>query len=89
MKMLFLLSEGPKVERVSRALTGAGIACEIRQGVFEKGPPRDSALAQLWIENDHDCHRALLVCVRLGVGFSGKPAITVEVKTDNESQGRK
>jgi len=68
--MLFLASEKEKVQRVSRVFSGAGIGCEVRKQRFILGPPRPCPLSELWIQNDTDCHRALKLCVELGMGFS-------------------
>ena len=81
--MLFLASEGTRVREISREFKRAGIGCEIRVssrpgivkvengfGLIElrvQGPSE----AELWINNDGDCHKALMLCIRLGLGFLG------------------
>jgi hypothetical protein len=75
MKMLFLLSDSSKVEQASRALTSAGIRCEVR-----KTPPAKASFdrppeAELWIQEDSDCHKALMLCLKLGVGFARSNAL--------------
>ncbi|HSU53614.1 MAG TPA: hypothetical protein VLT36_06115 [Candidatus Dormibacteraeota bacterium] len=67
MKMLFLASDDAKVELVSRALKGAGISCEIRKGPVFKAVARTSNQVELWLENDTECHKALMVWVGLGL----------------------
>jgi hypothetical protein len=70
MKMLFIASECTRVEKVSRALQGAGIHCEVRSPRWFRYPPQQTATtSELWISNDTDCHRALMICVQLGLGF--------------------
>jgi hypothetical protein len=73
MKMLFFSSDNSEVELVEKEFTQAGIACEVRNGALSrkaKAKPRD---AELWIQNDRDSHRALMLCVHLGIGFSKRP----------------
>jgi len=69
MKMLFFSADGSEVEHVSREFTQAGIPCEIHKqnGASARTRSRDS---ELWIQNDRDCHRALMLCVQLGIGFA-------------------
>jgi hypothetical protein len=79
MKMLFFSSDGTEVEQVSREFTHAGIACEVRHGRRKHGMVPD---VELWIRNDADCHRAFLLCVRLGIGFARRPAEPAELEFD-------
>jgi hypothetical protein len=76
MKMLFFSSDNAEVEQVSRELLGAGIPCEVRGGLRVNGEPPD---AEIWIRNDRDCHRALMLCVQLGIGFARRPAEVVDL----------
>jgi hypothetical protein len=70
MKMLFIASECTRIEKVSRALQGAGVSCEVRSPRWFKSPPRQTTTtSELWISNDQDCHKALMICVQLGLGF--------------------
>jgi hypothetical protein len=72
MKMLFFSSDTTEVEVVSKEFIQASIPCEIRKSSAEKsqsGPQQ----AELWIQDDKDCHRALMLCVHLGIGFSKRP----------------
>ena len=66
MKMLFFSSDNSEVQRVHKEFVAAGIACEIRNGPRPGAAPH----AELWIRNDRDCHRAFMLCVHLGLGFS-------------------
>ncbi len=70
MKMLFFSSDNSEVERVHKEFVSAGIACEVRNGAR----PGASTHAELWIRNDRDCHRAFMLCVHLGLGFSKRSA---------------
>jgi hypothetical protein len=74
MKMLFFSSDASEVEIVSREFTNASIPCEIREGILARGHPAGTRQAELWIHDDRDCHRALMLCVQLGIGFSRRPA---------------
>ena len=74
MKMLFFSSDDTEVQNVSREFAEAGIPCEIRNTPCAKGIPPSPTHAELWIRDDRDCHRALMLCVRLGLGFAKKPA---------------
>ena len=71
MKMLFFSSDRLEVEQVSRQFTQAGIPCEIHEPKL-KGSSH-AVDTELWIQNDKDCHRALLLCVQLGIGFARRP----------------
>lgn len=73
MKMLFFSSDHEDVEQVSREFAQAGIRCEVRHGVSGAGLPVDTTAEELWIHNDRDCHRAMMLCVQLGVGFAKRP----------------
>jgi hypothetical protein len=69
MKLLFYSSDDREVIHVRDEFTQAGIACEVRHGESLKilhQPP----CSELWIRHDRDCHRALMLCVQLGVGFA-------------------
>jgi hypothetical protein len=71
MKLIFFSSERAEVEVVHQELTAAGIACEIHAGcgLFASGTPAGCE-SEVWILNEEDSHRALMLCVQLGVGFS-------------------
>ena len=72
MKMLFFSADGTEVELVGKEFTEAGISCEVRNTPHPKSPRPTEA--ELWIRDDKDCHRALMLCVHLGIGFSKRPA---------------
>ena len=75
MKLLYFSSDSVEVEQVSREFVEAGIPCEVRIGFEARGAVAHSCSAELWIRNDQDSHRALMLCVELGVGFAKRPAI--------------
>jgi len=71
MKLLYFSADGSEVEQVSREFVEAGIPCEVRNGKNGHAQPAATAsCSELWIQNDDDCHRALMLCVQLGVGFA-------------------
>lgn len=70
MKMLFFSADNLEVEQVSEEFVHAGIPCEVRNGSTSDGVCAD---AELWIQDDRDCHRAFLLCVQLGIGFARRP----------------
>jgi len=70
MKMLFFSSDEMEVKTASQKFATAGIPCEVRTTPLTRAEPPDRVSAELWIRNDKDCHRALMLCVELGIGFS-------------------
>jgi hypothetical protein len=68
--MLFFSSDDSEVQGAARILLDAGIACEVRHGPFPDGMVSLPSQAELWLERDQDCHRALMLCVELGIGFA-------------------
>jgi hypothetical protein len=73
MKLLFFSSDHTEVEFAGKECSNAGIACEVRSGLLPENSSQP-AQAELWILNDADAHRALMICVGLGIGFSKRPA---------------
>src|SRR5256885_16879573 len=71
MKMLFFSADGSEVESASKAFNNAGIPCEVRTGTASAQDPPE---AELWIRHDRDCHKALMLCVQLGLGFARRSA---------------
>ena len=71
MKMLFFSSDNMEVEQVSREFHDAGIACEVRNTACTLTDiPSQS---ELWVRDDRDCHRALMLCVQHNIGFAKRP----------------
>jgi len=73
MKMLFFSSDWTEVELVRKEFLDAKIPCEVRIDGPARNVPANAIDAQLWIRNERDAYRAVLLCVELGIGF-GKPA---------------
>jgi len=74
--MLFFSSDVTEVDQVSREFIRAGIPCEVRnRPQANLSPPIDT---ELWIRNDRDCHRALLLCVQRNIGFAKRPILPFE-----------
>jgi hypothetical protein len=70
MKMLFFSSEREELEEVRKKIIEAGIPCEVHEGDTTDGVLPHPCDAELWIQNDGDAYRALMLCVELGVGFA-------------------
>lgn len=85
MKMLFFSSDETEVKTASQQFTTAGIPCEVRNTPVTRTEPPDRASAELWIRNDKDCHRALMLCVQLGIGFARRPH-RVTILDDDDSE---
>jgi hypothetical protein len=81
MKMIFFSAERAEAELVRTELLAAGVACEVREKETGDGRLSNVSDAEVWIQNDEDSHRALMLCVELGVGFA-KRAVTVAVGED-------
>jgi len=68
--MLFFSSEKAEIEQVRKEFVDAGIACEIHENDAADASAPNPSDTELWIKNDGDSYRALLLCVKLGVGFA-------------------
>ncbi len=80
MKMLFFSSDKTEVEQVSREINSAGIDCEVRNTACEIGSlPGET---ELWVRDDRDCHRAVLLCVQRNMGFAKRTAPVPDSDTD-------
>jgi hypothetical protein len=88
MKLLYFSSEQAEVELVHKECLQAGIDCEVRANSAHATETKKSSDTELWLKNDQDTHKALLLCVQLGVGF-GKPAARpqVDAKEQDANQG--
>ena len=69
MKLLFFSADDHEVAHVGKEFAEAGIPCEVRRGECNSNL-NQPACTELWIRHDRDCHRALMLCVQLGVGFA-------------------
>jgi hypothetical protein len=86
MKMVFFSSEVSEVELVNREFIQAGIRCEIRHSPNGEAAVPYPACAEVWIQNDEDFHRALLLCVQLGIGFARRSSKKPGFAFDSEVQ---
>jgi hypothetical protein len=86
MKMLFFSSDDMEVEEVSREFSQAGIPCEVRTTAnhIDDIPTQ----SELWVRNDRDCHRALMLCVQRNIGFAKRPEAAPELDTDYAFEDR-
>ncbi len=77
MKMLFFSSDNTEVQELGREFLNAGISCEIHANNHGKAglAPGET---ELWIRNDQDCHRALMLCVQLNMGFARRPVSPID-----------
>src|SRR5438094_58546 len=73
MKMLFFSADRLEIKIVSQAFSEAGIACETRESGLGRALFPDPGEAELWIQNDEDAYKALMLCVELGIGFAKRP----------------
>ena len=73
MKLLFFSPSDTEVAEVEKQCVEAGIPCEIRHALTGRRLKVDFDEAELWICNDRDSHRALMLCVQSGVGFAKRP----------------
>ena len=73
MKLLFFSSDCSEVELACRALLDAGVECEVCHDPGIEPFSQNAPDTELWIKNDKDSHRALTLCVQLGVGFGKRP----------------
>jgi hypothetical protein len=87
MKMLYFSAERSEIEIVYKELQEAGIPCEVRDPANPDSDVKKSSDTELWIKNDQDSHKALLLCVQLGVGF-GKPVPKPVIEEEEEEEER-
>jgi hypothetical protein len=73
MKMLFYSADLTEVQQASSEFQHAGIPCEVRNSPKPRSRLEAPPCAELWIRDERDCHRALMLCVQLGIGFSRRP----------------
>src|SRR2546423_1161851 len=69
MKLLYYSPDDLEIEEVSKQFANAGIACIVRHSAVCHGEPK-AGCAELWIRHDRDTHKAMMLCVQLGVGFA-------------------
>jgi hypothetical protein len=70
MKLLFYSSDRSEVEFLRQCLLEVCIDCEIHDNGAVQGLSLKPPEAELWIENDEDSYRAILLCVEHNIGFA-------------------
>jgi hypothetical protein len=70
MTLLSFSSNDSEIRSAAKNLVAAGIPCEIRTGPLPHGMFPHHFETELWIQNDGDCYRALMLCAELGIGFA-------------------
>ncbi len=85
MKMLFFSSDNTEVEQLGQQFNNAGIPCEVHNAC-KLDPSLAPNESELWIRNDGDCHRALMLCVQLNMGFARRPAAPSYDELDYEPE---
>jgi len=69
MKLLYYSPDDLEIAEVSKQFANAGIQCVVRHSAVCRDEP-EPGCSELWIRNDKDTHKAMLLCVQLGVGFA-------------------
>jgi hypothetical protein len=69
MKLLYYSPDDLEIAEVSREFAQAGIPCVVRHSAVCRGEP-EPGCAELWIRNDKDTHKAMMLCVQHGLGFA-------------------
>jgi hypothetical protein len=69
MKLLYYSPDDLEIAEVSKQFANAGIACVVRRSAICHDEPAPSC-SELWIRHDKDTHKAIMLCVQLGVGFA-------------------
>jgi len=82
MKMVFFSLDASEIELLAQELSHAGIPCEIHRSPSAESAGLRTRCTELWIENDEDFHRTLMLCVRLGVGFARRTAKLPAIEFD-------
>ncbi len=75
MKLLYYSPDDVEIKEVSKQFANAGIPCVVRRSAVCHGEPETNC-AELWIRHDKDTHKAIMLCVQLGVGFAKRSAGT-------------
>lgn len=70
MKLLYYSPDDLEIAEVSKQFAQAGIPCVVRHSAVCRDEDSERACAELWIRNDKDAHKAMMLCVQLGVGFA-------------------
>jgi hypothetical protein len=72
--MVYFSADRMEVENLAAELSGAGIACQVREGLGLKRRWLCSAETELWIRHDRDCTKAFSLFVYRHAGFAKRPA---------------
>jgi len=76
---MFYSANDEEIETVSKRFNQAGIACQVRRH-SQLAPKRlQSSESEVWIRHDRDCHRALMLCVELNIGFARRREAEIEL----------
>ncbi len=68
MKLLFSSSDILEIGRVGREFVEAGIPCGVRYDPPKEGLSPSAPYAELWVQNEKDYYRAVVLFLRLGGG---------------------
>ena len=68
MKLLFSSSDIVEIGRVGREFVEAGIPCGVRYDPPKDGASPTAPYAELWVQNERDFYRAVVLFLRLGAG---------------------
>ena len=91
MKLLYYSPDDIEIAEVSKQFAQAGIPCVVRHSALCHDEQPDRACSELWIRNEKDTHKAMMLCVQLGVGFAkrhGDPSLIhnwsdISIETEN------
>jgi hypothetical protein len=75
MKLLYYSPDDLEIAEVSKQFAQAGIPCVVRHSATCRGEA-NHACTELWIRHDKDTHKAIMLCVQLGVGFAKRSSET-------------
>lgn len=76
MKLLYYSPDDIEIAEVSKQFAQAGIACVVRHSAVCRDEEPNHTCSELWIRNDKDTNKAMMLCVQLGVGFAKRNSET-------------
>ena len=85
MEMIFFSSDRAEIEVLREALAGVSIPSEVRDAGSAGGTVLNGSQTELWIQNDADSHRAVMLCVEMGLGFAKRPHSPKLVEAESEA----
>src|SRR5271167_3667159 len=68
MKLLFSSADIVEIGRVGREFVEAGIPCGVRYDPPKDGASPTAPYAELWVQDERDFYRAVILFLRLGGG---------------------